>query len=129
VPAQCPSADDVTRAVAVALPHVNPVRDPDSGGLNCTYYGAAGPSGSVVNITFIPLPSGTTVASYTAQIASKEPSAVSVSGVGDAAFYFTTGAPSGLNFISGGTACNMYTANFAADKAQLVQLAESILQG
>jgi hypothetical protein len=53
-----------------------------------------------------------------------------VPGVGDAAFYFTASlAPSGFNFISGGTACNMYTANFAPGKALMTTLAESILEG
>jgi hypothetical protein len=127
VPAQCPSPDDITLAVHVSIPHV--YQTDVSGALDCTYYadGSAGSPG--VHILIAALPSGTTVASWEAGTKNANSSAVFVPGVGDAAFYFTTGAPSGLNFISGGVACNMYTGNFTADQAHLVALAESILEG
>jgi hypothetical protein len=128
VPAQCPSADDITLAVHVALPHVYP--SDISGALNCTYY-ADGSTGSLaLNVLLAQLPSGTTVDSWKAGTKNANPSAVFVPGVGDAAFYFTAGAaPSSLYFISGGVSCNIYTSNFTSDRAHLAALAESIIEG
>jgi hypothetical protein len=127
VPAQCPSPDDITLAVHLSIPHV--YQTEVSGALDCTYYADGSADSPAVNILIAALPGGTTVASWEAGTKNANSSAVFVPGVGDAAFYFTTGAPSGLNFISGGVACNMYTGNFTADQAHLVALAESILEG
>jgi hypothetical protein len=100
-----------------------------SGALDCTYYADGSKDSPEVNVLIAELPGGTTVASWEAGTKNANSSAVFLPGVGDAAFYFTTGALNGLNFISGGVACNMYTGNFTADQAHLVALAESILEG
>jgi hypothetical protein len=128
VPKQCPSADDVTLAVHISLPHVS--QSDISGAVNCTYYvnGSKGSPG--LNMTFGRLPSGTTAASYLTVLKTTAPSAVFVPGVGDGAFYYTNPplVPSALNFFSNGTSCAMY-ASFPAGRAHMIALAESILEG
>ena len=99
--------------------------------MDCTYYSSSSQGAPAMNILFAPLPAGTTVQSWQTATKNANPTAVSVPGIGDGALYFTTkvaNASTGMNFISNGFACNMYTAYFSADQTHLAALAESILE-
>ena len=127
MPAQCLSPDDITLALHLSIPHV--YQTEVSGALDCTYYANGSADSPEVNVLIAALPGGTTIASWEAGTKNANSSALFVPGVGDAAFFFTTGTLNGLNFISDGVACNMYTGKSTADQAHLVALAESILEG
>ena len=128
VPKTCPSADDVTLALGVSVPHLYPNGEANS--LNCEYYVDGSKTSPTVNITFGLLGSGDTAATLEAAMKAKSTDVQPVSGVADAAFYMTSSlVPAELSFISGTVWCSIAAFNLPTTRQLMVTLAESILEG
>jgi hypothetical protein len=127
IPKHCPSSADISIALHLQIPVLQ--ENTVSGTLICDYHGASS-SDPNMQVGFNTLPAGMTAAAYRAGEQSSLPTAQFVSGVGDGAFYYTSASiPSEMKFISEGVSCVVDTFNFTADKAHMVTLAESILEG
>jgi hypothetical protein len=125
VPTTCPSPDEISISVHVSLPSVDP--NPIGDELECTYYNAANASTGLV-ILFSPT-KGVSEADWAAQLVAADPSAVSVPGVGDGAYYSTPPKTTGaMNFYSGAVVGYIYASGFPATQADLsALLADQIL--
>jgi hypothetical protein len=127
IPKHCPSSADISLALHLQIPIL--AENDISGTLVCGYHGASS-SDPNMQVGFTTAPAGMTPDDYKAAEQSSLPTAQFVAGVGDGAFYYTSATvPSEMKFISEGVSCVVYTYNFTADKAHMITLAESILEG
>jgi hypothetical protein len=127
VPKHCPSSADISLALHLQIPILQ--ENDISGTLVCTYHGASS-SDPNMQVGFTTAPAGMTPDSYKTAEQNSLPTAQFVSGIGDGAFYYTSASiPSEMKFISDGVSCVVDTFNFTADKAHMITLADSILEG
>jgi hypothetical protein len=121
VPTSCPDPAEISVSVHVNLPDVYPEQVGD--GLNCTYVDVAqGDRSKGVTILFGQ--AGDSVKAWSAGLKSAIPSAASIPGVGDAAFYFVDVATgtTALYFKSGPVAVHI-TSGIGSPRKDLVALA------